>query len=78
MAILGLGVTFGLVGFILADWLVEIHSECGLPGPCSVPVAFFPWLAVGLIGGAAFGGVCAVGVTHLFQATRRSLHELVG
>jgi hypothetical protein len=76
--ILGAAVTFGIVGLIFADWLVEVHSQCDLPGPCSVPVTFFPWLAVGLIGGSAFGAVCAVGVIHLFRATRRSLHELVG
>jgi hypothetical protein len=69
VVILGLAVTFGIVGFILADWLVEIHSACGLPGPCSVPVAFFPWLAVGLIGGAAFGAVCAVGAIDLLRTT---------
>lgn len=72
-------VTWGLLGIVVANWLTPIDvTECGSAGSCSGALGVFPWLAIGLAGGAVVGVACAVGFIQLFRVTGRALHDLAG
>jgi uncharacterized membrane protein len=81
---------FALVGDLTVGVFLSLNalSQCSTNTPvvsgfsasyesCSASVPFFPWVALGLIGGAGFGAVFAVGFIHVVRFMRRTAEPQV-